>query len=185
MRGAVFFERDGVLNLVRVEKRRQLVPMRLEEFRLNPKADAPLRELKGAGYVLIVTTNQPGLSRGSLSRRDLDLMHAQLQRRYNLDEILICPHDEGDQCACRKPKAGLLIEASFKWHLDLEHSFVVSDKWQDAQAAHVTGCTSVLLKSPWNGSNHHDFIVPSLAAAAQKILQLQPSGILGSNCAVG
>ena len=55
-----------------------------------------------------------------------------------------------------------------------EHSFVVSDKWYDADAAHNAGCRSVIIRAPWNGGGHHDMIVPSLAAAADKILQLQP-----------
>jgi hypothetical protein len=54
----------------------------------------------------------------------------------------------------------------------LERSFVISDKWQDAQAAHVSGCTSVLIKSPWNGSGHHDFVVSDLPGAVKKVLQL-------------
>ena len=71
------------------------------------------------------------------------------------------------------PRPDLFTEAAFKWHLDLEHSFVISDKWQDARAARAVGCTSMILKSPWNGPGHHDFVLPSLAAIADKILQLQ------------
>jgi histidinol phosphatase-like enzyme len=67
----------------------------------------------------------------------------------------------------------LLTEAAFKWHLDLESSYVISDKWQDAQAAHVAGCTSILVQSPWNGKGHHDFVVPDVPGALNKVLQLQ------------
>jgi D-glycero-D-manno-heptose 1,7-bisphosphate phosphatase len=100
-------------------------------------------------------------------------MHGRLRRLLPLDDILVCPHEESDSCPCRKPRTGLFIEAAFKWHLDLEHSFVVSDKWQDASAAAAAGCTSVLIRSPWNGSGHHDFVVATLADAVGKILQLQ------------
>ena len=74
------------------------------------------------------------------------------------------------------------MEAAFKWHLDLERSFVISDKWQDAKAAHIAGCTSILIKSPWIGSGHIDFVVPNIAAAVGKILDLQPSAIVRSTC---
>jgi D-glycero-D-manno-heptose 1,7-bisphosphate phosphatase len=131
-----------------------------------------LQELKDAGFVLIVTTNQPGLSRGYQSRRELDLIHDKLRRTLPLDDILVCAHDETDRCPCRKPQPGLLIEAAFKWHLDLDRSFVISDKWQDAEAARMAGCTSLLIKSPWIGSGHHDFVVPSLKVIVDKILQL-------------
>jgi histidinol-phosphate phosphatase family protein len=129
---------------------------------LNPQAEEPLRHLRRAGYLLLATTNQPGLSHGSQSRRELDLMHGQLERAFRLDGVLLCPHAAADDCPCRKPKAGLILEAAFKWHLDLDRSFVISDKWQDAQAAHIAGCTSILIRSPWTGSGHRDFIVPIL-----------------------
>lgn len=174
MRSAVFFERDGVLNLVKEENGQQLIPSDFKDFRLNAKARVSVQRLKHAGYILLVITNQPGLSQGAQSRRELDRMHAHLERELLLDGVLICPHDANDQCPCRKPKAGLLKEAAFKWHLDLERSFVISDKWQDAQAAHVASCRSILLQSRWNGSGHHDFIVPDLDSAVSKILELQP-----------
>jgi histidinol phosphatase-like enzyme len=67
----------------------------------------------------------------------------------------------------------LLTEAKFKWHIDMDRSFVLSDKWQDAEAARAAGCTSMLLNSPWIGTVHHDFVLPNLKAAVEKILQLQ------------
>ncbi|HEY0455261.1 MAG TPA: HAD hydrolase-like protein, partial [Verrucomicrobiae bacterium] len=111
--------------------------------------------------------------RGYQSRRELDRMHDLLRRTFPLDDIMLCPHEEADQCPCRKPRPGLLIESAFKWHLSLDHSFVVSDKWQDAEAARTAGCTSVQLKSPWNGQVHHDFILADLNTIAEKILRLK------------
>jgi D-glycero-D-manno-heptose 1,7-bisphosphate phosphatase len=178
MKSGVFFERDGVLNLIRVEREHQATPLSLDEFQVNPAALETLQKLKAAGFVLLATTNQPGLSRGYLARRELDRMHAMLKQRLPLDDILVCPHDETDRCPCRKPLAGLLMEAAFKWHLDLERSYVISDKWQDAQAAHIVGCTSLMLKSPWIGKGHHDFVLSNLSEVAQKIHQLRSASIL-------
>jgi D-glycero-D-manno-heptose 1,7-bisphosphate phosphatase len=175
MKAAVFFERDGVLNRARVERQGQVTPLTLDEFVPNDVAEA-LRLLKAAGFLLMATTNQPGLSRGYQSRRELDLMHDLLRRRLPLDDILVCAHDEMDCCPCRKPKPGLLSEAAFKWHLDLDRCFVVSDKWQHAAAAQNAGCTSLLIKSPWNGAGHRDFILSDFAAVVDKILQLQHGG---------
>jgi D-glycero-D-manno-heptose 1,7-bisphosphate phosphatase len=166
-------ERDGILTLPRIERQCQVTPVTLEELQVNQAAIPVCEHLKAAGFVLIATTNQPGLSTGAVSRRELDRMHARLRQVFPLDDILVCPHDPSDNCPCRKPLPGLFIEASFKWHLDLERSFVISDKWQDARAARAVGSTSMLLQSPWVGSGHHDFVLSSLGAITGKILQLQ------------
>ena len=173
MKQGVFIERDGVLNRVRVERQHQVSPLTLEEFTVNEAIVPLLTKLKDAGLLLIATTNQPGLSRGYQSRRELDRMHDLLRRALPLDDILICPHDEIDHCPCHKPKPGLLVEAGFKWHLDLDRSFVISDKWQDAEAARAAGCTSLLLQSPWVGNVHRDFLLPDLDTVVDKIIRLR------------
>lgn len=172
MKQGVFIERDGILNQVRVERQNQVSPLTLEEFRVNTETAPWLKKLRDAGLVVIATTNQPGLSRGYQSRRELDRMHEVLRRALPLDDLLLCPHDETDHCSCRKPKPGLLIEGGFNWHLGLDHSFVISDKWQDAEAARNAGCTSLLMESPWVGAVHRDFVLPDFGAIAEKILRL-------------
>ncbi len=174
MKKAVFIERDGILNEVRHGPRQQITPVTMEEFVVIKDRQPHLHALKEAGFVLIATTNQPGLSRGYQSRRELDRMHDILRRVFPLDDIFVCPHDESDHCPCRKPKSGLLIEAAFKWHLNLDHSFVVSDKWQDSEAARTAGCTSLLVQSPYIGNVHHDFILPDFDSLIEKLLQLKP-----------
>jgi D-glycero-D-manno-heptose 1,7-bisphosphate phosphatase len=173
MKLGAFIERDGVLNKARVERQHQVSPLTMEDFQLNQEAKPLLQRLKAAGLVLVATTNQPGLSRGYQSRRELDRMHDLLRSTFPLDDILVCPHDETDRCPCRKPKPGLLMEAAFKWHLNLDHSFVISDKWQDAEAARTAGCTSLLLQSPWLGTVHRDFVMADLSAIVDKILALK------------
>ena len=185
MRSAVFFERDGILNLARIERGQQVSPRTLDEFHVNPAAFEPLNQLKAAGFVLLAITNQPGISRGYLSRRELDLMHIVLRKKLPLDDILMCPHDEMDRCPCRKPNPGLIREAAFKYHLDLDRCFVVSEKWQDAEAAFNAGCVSLLLNSPWVGKGHRDFVLPDLNAIVQKILHLQENPfVVGQELAV-
>lgn len=174
MKAAIFLERDGILNLARVEKSQQLPPLTLNQFQVNTRAVEPLLQLKAAGFLLIATTNQPAMSHGNISRWELDRMHDTLSNVFSLDDILICPHAEDEFCPCRKPKAGLFSEAAFKWHVELEQSFVISDKWQDAEAARLVGATSLLVRSPWIGKGHHDFVLPNIAAIVEKIGQLQP-----------
>jgi D-glycero-D-manno-heptose 1,7-bisphosphate phosphatase len=173
MKSAIFIERDGILNLPQVQHQEQVTPATLEQFKINRRALPTLEHLKAAGFLLIATTNQPGLSDGSVSRRELDRMHDRLRDCFPLDDIMVCPHDQSDGCPCRKPEPGLFTEAAFKWHVNLEHSFVVSDKWQDARAARAVGCFSLMLQSPWIGLGHHDLVVPSLTSIPDKILRLQ------------
>lgn len=175
MRPAVFIERDGVLNLPKVEGKFQIAPRAASELVINQAAIEPLRQLKKAGFLLIATTNQPGISRGYISRREIDLMHSTLKKTFQLNDILMCPHDDADRCPCRKPRPGLFREAAFKWQILLDHSFVISDKWQDAKAAQNAGCTSLIIDSPWNGTGHHDFVVQNCEIAAARILQIQHS----------
>ncbi len=175
MRAAIFIERDGILNFEQVVRNQPVAPMRLEQLEHNPAAVEPLRQLKAMGYLLIATTNQPAVSQGLLPRNELDRMHAVLRRVFDLDDILVCPHESSDHCPCRKPRPGLFTEAAFSWHLNLQQSFVISNKWQDAEAAMNVGCTSLLISSPWMGKGHHDMVLPTIEAAVKKIAQLQPA----------
>ncbi len=170
MKRAVFIERDTLLNLATTKGGQPPSPVLLEDFRLNENAKGALDRLKSADFVLIATTNQPEISRGNLSRRDLDRMHDILRAAFPLDDILFCPHDEDDDCPCRKPRAGMFHEARFKWHLAFGQSFVISHRWQDETAAHSIGSTSMLIQSPWLGHGHHDLVVRDLDAAVDKIL---------------
>jgi D-glycero-D-manno-heptose 1,7-bisphosphate phosphatase len=170
MKRAVFIERDTLLNLAH-QGGQQKTPTTLEEFILNDSALHALQRLKAAGFLLIVTTNQPEISRGTLSRREMDRMHEVLSATLPIDDIMVCPHDEEDDCPCRKPRAGLFHEAAFKHHLALGQSFVISHRWQDAEAARLVGSTSLLIESPWLGRGHRDFMVRDLEAAADKVLE--------------
>ena len=93
MKQAVFIERDGVLNAAKAEKQQQVSPLTLDEFQLKEEGIPLLKQLKSAGFILIATTNQPGLSRGYQNRRELDRMHVRLRKVFPLDDILVCPHD--------------------------------------------------------------------------------------------
>jgi D-glycero-D-manno-heptose 1,7-bisphosphate phosphatase len=175
------------LNCDRLEGNQPAPPLSLEQLEPKTAAIEPLRQLKAAGFLLIATTNQPALSRGELSRREMDRMHDVLRRIFALDDILVCPHGAADFCPCRKPNPGLLTEAAFKWHLNLDHCFVLSNKWQDAEAAQNAGCTSLLIASPWIGKGHHDIVLPTLAEAVAKIHRLHPgkSTVAASRGVVG
>ncbi len=176
MRFAVFLERDGILNTVEVQKGHPTAPLRLEQFQVIESVRPLIQALKDAGLVVLVATHQPAVSRGELPRNELDMMHRVLRHKLPVDDILLCASDD-ESHPCYKPQPGLLLEAAFKWTLDLDRSFVISDKWQDAKAAQVAGCTSVMVRSPWVGDDHHDFVVDDFAAAVKKVLQLHAAPV--------
>lgn len=169
----MFIERDGLLNEAQDGPTGKVSPRVFEDFRIKEEAIPLVKRLKAAGLVVIVTTNQPGLSLGKLLRRELDRMHDQLRKAFDPEDIMVCPHDEDHPCFCRHPKPGLLVEAGFKWRLNLDHCYVISDKWQDAEAARAVGCSSLLVTSPWIGRVHRDFVGPDFTSVVEKVLQMQ------------
>jgi D-glycero-D-manno-heptose 1,7-bisphosphate phosphatase len=175
MRPGIIIERDGILNRVRPAHPVPMGPTTLKELELNTEALNPLARLKAVDFVLVATTNQPGLSSGMICRSELERIHQRIQQYFQLDDILVCPHSVEDRCPCRKPAPGLITEALFKWRLRVSRTYVISDKWQDAAAADYAGCISLLVKSPWCGNGHHDFMLPTLQAVVDKILALEAS----------
>ena len=108
---AAFLDRDGVLVETLVRGGRAHAAVTLAEFRICPEAPAQVARLKAAGLRPIVFTNQPEVARGTLSPCVLDRMHAQLRAAVGVDDILVCGHLDGDGCACRKPRPGMLEAA--------------------------------------------------------------------------
>lgn len=169
-RRAAFLDRDGVLveTLVRGGLARAAVT--LAEFRICPEAPAQVARLKAAGLRPIVFTNQPEVARGTLSPGVLDRMHSQLRAAVGVDDILVCGHLDGDGCACRKPRPGMLEAAARKWNLDLSASFVVGDRWRDIDAGRAVGCYTVLIERPYSECREADARVADLTGAVDAVL---------------
>jgi len=134
-----------VLNELVERNGRRLSPLSDAEFVLLPGTTQAVHALRGAGLLAIVVTNQPELSRGGLRAVDLARMHARLERELEINAIYVCPHDDADACACRKPKPGLLHAAARDWEIDLAASFFVGDSWKDMAAGRAAGCRAILV----------------------------------------
>ena len=94
-RPAVFLDRDGTLNVQVIRDGKPYPPQTVEEFRLFPNVPAACRELKAAGYLLVVATNQPDVGRGDQSQTVVEAMHAKLQSLVpEIDRIEVC-YDPG------------------------------------------------------------------------------------------
>ena len=171
---AFFLDRDGVLNTMVFRLGKLRAPYTLEEFSLFPQVPEALAALKGAGYKLIVVTNQPDVARGWVSRDAVDLVNGKIRDLLPVDDIEVCFHTEKDACECRKPKPGMLLRAARNWDIDLSRSFMVGDRYSDVEAGVSAGCRSVLIGA---GEAREKVVEPylrssSLWAAVQVILKL-------------
>ena len=140
MARAVFLDRDGVINRALIVDGKPYPPEPVSSYEILPGVPEALLQLKRAGFLTIVVTNQPDVARGKTSQASIEAMHAELQRDLAIDEILACYHD-GDVCDCRKPKPGALFDAARRHALDLTKSYMVGDRWRDIEAGQRAGCT--------------------------------------------
>ncbi|MEY4617602.1 MAG: hypothetical protein RJB66_2562 [Pseudomonadota bacterium] len=169
---AVFLDRDGVINQLIIRNGKAQAPYSLEEFALYPGVEEACRNLKDASYLLIVVTNQPDVSRGWTTIESVDLINARIRELLPIDDIEICFHTDVDQCHCRKPLPGMLLQAAERWGIDLGQSFMVGDRFGDISAGIKAGCTTFLVGAGDNQGQHPDphFKVESLLEGSRIIL---------------
>jgi D-glycero-D-manno-heptose 1,7-bisphosphate phosphatase len=173
-RRAVFLDRDGVLNRAIVRAGQPCPPRDTEEVEILPGAEAACRALRQAGFLLIVVTNQPDVARGTQTRAGVDAINEIVRGRLELDDVCVCPHDDADDCPCRKPRPGLVLEAARQWNIDLAASVVVGDRWRDIGAGRAAGCRTVFIDYGYAEQQQQeaDVVVQSLAEAVPWIVEL-------------
>jgi HAD superfamily hydrolase (TIGR01662 family) len=140
---AVLFDRDGTLVVD--------VPYCADPALVTPvpTARAALALLREAGIPVGVVSNQSGIARGLLRRRQVDAVNRRV------DELLgpfavwqMCPHGPGDGCSCRKPAPGMVLAAAARLGVDPADVAVVGDIGADVDAACAAGARSVLVPTP-------------------------------------
>ena len=147
---AVFLDRDGVLNRGYVRDGKSYAPRNIKDFRLLPYAIPSVKKLREAGYLVIVVTNQPDINNGLIARETVNEMHIQLKSKTLVNDILLCPHSREENCDCRKPKAGMLIEAAKKYNINLKKSFMIGDRASDIAAGLEAGCRTIFINRKYN-----------------------------------
>ncbi len=171
-RRAVFLDRDGVINRAVIRDGKPYPPARPEDLSILPGVPEALEDLRRAGFLLLVVTNQPDVARGDQDRAVVDRMHDDLCARLPLDDVLCCFHDDADRCSCRKPAPGLLVDAARRRDIDLSESYMVGDRWRDTEAGIAAGCTTIVIDYGYLERQpvRFDAKVASLAEAAAWIL---------------
>jgi D-sedoheptulose 7-phosphate isomerase len=192
---AVFLDRDGIINQMVYNPDYGLVdsPIKPDEFNLLPGVGKAIKQINQAGFLAIVISNQPGLAKGKCCKQLLDeitdKMHRTLQARgAKLDGVYYCLHhpeaeleEYRQDCDCRKPKPGLLIQAGSEWEIDLSTSYMIGDGIIDVEAGKAAGTTCFYVGNYKEYIHEEfskreiepDYIVGSLPEAVELILKLE------------
>lgn len=146
MKRALFLDRDGVIN---VEKD---YLYKIEDFEFIDGIFDLCRHFQALGYLIIVVTNQSGITRKYYTESDFDTLTEWMVEEFRKKKITIsnvyhCPHhpDIDGVCSCRKPEPGMLLQAQKDFDIDLENSVLVGDKERDIEAALNAGVKKTYL----------------------------------------
>ena len=147
-RGAVFLDRDGVIN----ENVTGDYVRSWEALRILPGALEAIADLTRAGYPIVVVSNQQGVGKGLMTASDVEEIHQRLAGAIErsggrVAAVRYCPHLADEGCVCRKPKPGLLVAAAAELGVDLAKSVFVGDAVSDVEAARAAGCRPILVRT--------------------------------------
>lgn len=142
----IFLDRDGVIN--KNPAQHDYIKS-WEEFEFLPDAVEAIRLLNKNNYQIYVITNQGGISRGCMSEQNVREIHENMTEELKkhdarIDGIYYCPHKEGDDCECRKPKPGMLFKAASEHNFDLTKSILIGDTERDIDAGRAARCKTIL-----------------------------------------
>lgn len=190
---AIFLDRDGTINRERADYVKSW-----QEYEWLPGVLAALALLARLEVPILVVTNQSVVGRGIIAAGALNAIHEKLRCEATaaggrIDNFLVCPHVPADNCDCRKPKPGLLLQAAAIYGVNLSHCIFVGDSITDLQASNAAGCRCILVRTGRQGAaidslaaavvdrSRTLLIVDDLCAAAQQIMTLGQSLVEAQN----
>ncbi len=144
---AIILDRDGVINV-----ETGYYVKSIAEWRFLPGSVEAIARLSKAGYPLFIATNQAGIAKGLYDEKILNDIHRLMikgieEKGGKIAAVHYCPHQDQDDCDCRKPKSGLLTQIAQQHHVDLSRALMVGDSLRDLQAAVSVGTKAVLVGS--------------------------------------
>ena len=171
---AVFLDRDGILNESIIKQGKPYPPQNLEEVVIHDEVKRGIRLLKNEGLLLIMITNQPDIARNKTTEKNVNSINNFVKQILNLDDVFMCVHDDKDNCNCRKPKPGMIIEAKKKWNIELSGSFLVGDRWKDISAGIKMNLITFLLDLGYNEKKvNADFEYKTFTQIVNQIIKLK------------
>lgn len=159
----IILDRDGVINFdspdfIKTPEECIFIPGSLEA----------IAELNHAGFTVVVASNQSGIARGLLTQTTLEQIHQKIMDELALkggkiDGFYFCPHGPLEQCACRKPKPGLLHQIAKAYGLDFQQNpvYCIGDSLRDLEAAKAAYCIPILVATG-NGQKTYTMLDASL-----------------------
>lgn len=160
---AVFLDRDGTV----IEDRGHLkVPEQVVFYDFTFKALKLLQKT----FMLFIVTNQSGIAKGLLKRKDVEKVNRHVlnvleQNGIKIKEVYYCPHNREDDCECIKPKPYFLEKAAAKYKIDLDKSYVIGDHPHDVECGLNAGATGIFVLTG-HGSKHLDEVKEGWPVAA-------------------
>ncbi len=144
--GAIFLDRDGVINLPPAGR----YISNWDQFRFLPDVLKTLHRLKKRGDRIIVISNQSGVGRGIMTKRQLTevtrkMVTAIRKSGGHLDAVYYCTHHPEKSCRCRKPHPSMLQQAARRFAIDLKKSFFIGDSETDILTGRSVGCRTILV----------------------------------------
>lgn len=167
---AVFLDRDGVLNKAVYREGKSFPPDNVDSLEIMPGANTAMAQLKSACFLCICITNQPDIARGIRTPQNVNEMNEKIKKTLALDALYMCPHDNSDNCSCRKPKPGMLLAAANDLNVDLASSWVIGDRPTDIAAGRSAGCKTILMARLDNLDSNRDFFCDSIIEAVKIIV---------------
>lgn len=176
---AIFLDRDGTIN------KSVGFLTNINDFELEEGAAEAIKKINNSGYLAIVITNQPVIARGEVTLEELDEIHNKMERLLGeqgayLDAIYYCPHhpDKGFVgerieykiiCDCRKPKPGMILNASKDYNIDLEQSYMIGDHKNDILCGKNAGCKTAIIDKDLKNDYDANIVGKSLLDCVNQI----------------
>jgi len=184
-RRAVFLDRDGVINrnALNPATGEYEAPLTAEDFEILPRVREALLQLRDAGFLLFMVSNQPNYAKGKSSLAEHYAIDAELRRELTAIGVEFAAsyyclhHPDGSVagfsglCACRKPSPYFLLRARRQFGLNFQQSWMVGDRATDIECGRAAGTRTILIDPSGRGDGQAapDWIAPDLAAAAEMI----------------
>lgn len=156
---AVFLDRDGTI----IEDKGYLADPK--EVELYPFAIDAMKQLQ-KNHLLFIITNQSGIAKGITSAKDVDRVNAYLlellrENQIHIRELYCCPHQNEDNCGCKKPSPYFVLKAARDYQLNLSRSYVVGDHPSDVYCAINAGANPYYVLTG-HGSHHLEELTPGI-----------------------
>ncbi len=173
----IFLDRDGVINEPIILNKKPYPPHSKDDLVITASAKEAIKLLQKNHYEIIVVTNQPDVARGTTTEKSVHKINKEISDICGIKYFKVCFHDDSDNCSCRKPKPGMLIEASKEFNFNLKDTFIIGDRTKDIIAGQAAGCKTIFIDKEYNEVKPKkcDKIVSNLYQAVQHILSL-PEG---------